>query len=683
MKKITFLYVFLVSVFFVAQSYSQITGAETINFSTTDNTNLGPIANDGEGGSTNITGVQINIFAINTSGVATNADLIYNVTDVGFGAAIEEGISISVDPASTAWRGIAIKSNDGSEFDFNGFESWEFAGVGSVTLNVRGYKNGVATGSGPVSITTGNADRKEHPSTDFPDADFGDVDEVRIISATDYYGTFDVFVFGAKVSGGGGGSTPTVATVAPTTVTGTEADLGGNVTNIGASAVIERGVVYALTATNANPEIGGTGVTKVVIGSGAGAYAQNITGLTAASAYSFKAYATNSSGTSYGSVENFNTSGGGGGGGNPTVQFVSTTSSRTENNTGGLGINAELSEQVPFTVTVDYTVTGTATGGGVDHTLANGTLTFNPTETTSFFTITTIDDAILEANETIVITLSNPTNAVLGTNTVHTHTINDNDTAAVTIADVSGNENDGSITVTATLNNAVQGGFSVDVATTDGTATTADNDYTAVTGHTLTFTGTAGETQTFTINPTADTKVEPNETLTVSMSNLNGTSLGVDISDGATVTINNDDTNSPPNAVDDSVATDVDLAFGEDDGARAITADILGNDTDPDIVDALTVIAINTTGTTGLVALVGGVVTYNPNGAFESLASGETATDTFTYTISDGNGGTDTATVTITINGANDTPDAVDDSVATDVDLAFGEDDGARAITAD
>ena len=32
----------------------------------------------------------------------------------------------------------------------------------------------------------------------------------------------------------------------------------------------------------------------------------------------------------------------------------------------------------------------------------------------------------------------------------------------------------------------------------------------------------------------------------------------------------------------------------------------------------------------------------------ESLAVGETATDTFTYTVDDGNGGTDTATVTIT-----------------------------------
>ncbi|MEM7579640.1 MAG: cadherin-like domain-containing protein, partial [Cyanobacteria bacterium P01_A01_bin.80] len=47
---------------------------------------------------------------------------------------------------------------------------------------------------------------------------------------------------------------------------------------------------------------------------------------------------------------------------------------------------------------------------------------------------------------------------------------------------------------------------------------------------------------------------------------------------------------------------------------------------------------------------------YNPNGQFESLNQGETATDTFTYTINDGNGLTDTATVSVTINGANENP---------------------------
>ncbi len=90
-------------------------------------------------------------------------------------------------------------------------------------------------------------------------------------------------------------------------------------------------------------------------------------------------------------------------------------------------------------------------------------------------------------------------------------TILNDDAAAITIADVSGNEDDGDITVTASLDNAVQGGFTVDVNTTDGTATTGDSDYTGISSETLTFTGTAGETQTFTLTPTSDSKLEPNE----------------------------------------------------------------------------------------------------------------------------------------------------------------------------
>ncbi len=59
--------------------------------------------------------------------------------------------------------------------------------------------------------------------------------------------------------------------------------------------------------------------------------------------------------------------------------------------------------------------------------------------------------------------------------------------------------------------------------------------------YTLTFAGNAGETQTFSVTPTADTKLEADETLAVSMNNLAGTSLAVDITDGAAVTIENDD----------------------------------------------------------------------------------------------------------------------------------------------
>ena len=107
-----------------------------------------------------------------------------------------------------------------------------------------------------------------------------------------------------------------------------------------------------------------------------------------------------------------------------------------------------------------------------------------------------------------------------------------------------------------------------------------------------------------------------------------------------------------------------------------VVVSVLGNDTDVDASDTLTVTSVDDTGTSGSVSLVGGVITYDPNGQFESLNAGETDTDTFTYTVSDGNGGSDTATVTMTIDGADDNGDPV----AGDDAVNVGEDDGSAPV---
>jgi VCBS repeat-containing protein len=108
--------------------------------------------------------------------------------------------------------------------------------------------------------------------------------------------------------------------------------------------------------------------------------------------------------------------------------------------------------------------------------------------------------------------------------------------------------------------------------------------------------------------------------------------------------------NRPPTAGNDGRTTD------EDHPVTVTAPGVLSNDSDPDAGDTLTVTAVDTSGTVGTVTAWGsdGSFTYDPNGQFESLQAGDSATDSFTYTVSDGNGGTDTATVTITINGVND-----------------------------
>ncbi len=79
--------------------------------------------------------------------------------------------------------------------------------------------------------------------------------------------------------------------------------------------------------------------------------------------------------------------------------------------------------------------------------------------------------------------------------------------------------------------------------------------------------------------------------------------------------------------------------FVEDDLATIQTSRLLANDTDPD-GDTLVVSAVSATSTGGAqLTLNGTSIEYDPTGAFDFLAEGETALDTFTYKVSDGRGG--------------------------------------------
>jgi len=94
-------------------------------------------------------------------------------------------------------------------------------------------------------------------------------------------------------------------------------------------------------------------------------------------------------------------------------------------------IGVSLSGAAESTVTVDYAVAGgTAIGGGVDYTLKAGPLSFAPGELTKYIEVTPVDDDLEEADETILLTLSNPSGAKLGASTEHTFTILDDDTGA-------------------------------------------------------------------------------------------------------------------------------------------------------------------------------------------------------------------------------------------------------------
>jgi len=107
---------------------------------------------------------------------------------------------------------------------------------------------------------------------------------------------------------GGAATAPSVTTDGESSLLKYGATLNGTVTSNGGATLTARGFVYSLTSVNNNPSIGGTGVTNVVEGgTTVSSFSSAVTGLTANSGYSYKAYATNSKGTSYGSVDTFTT----------------------------------------------------------------------------------------------------------------------------------------------------------------------------------------------------------------------------------------------------------------------------------------------------------------------------------------------------------------------------------------
>ncbi|MYJ39874.1 MAG: tandem-95 repeat protein [Gemmatimonadetes bacterium] len=138
----------------------------------------------------------------------------------------------------------------------------------------------------------------------------------------------------------------------------------------------------------------------------------------------------------------------------------------------------------------------------------------------------------------------------------------------------------------------------------------------------------------------------------------------------AEVAVEVTDVNEAPEAADDEAVTPED---------RAVTVDVLANDTDPE-GDRLRVRSVKAAAHGAVRLVSGGVVMYTPEADFHGA-------DSFAYVASDGRGLTDTAMVEITVLPVNDAPTAVgtvpdqtlDEGgapVQTDLSPYFGDVDG-------
>ncbi len=221
--------------------------------------------------------------------------------------------------------------------------------------------------------------------------------------------------------------------------------------------------------------------------------------------------------------------------------------SKAEGNSGTstMTFTVTLATASTKTVTVKYaTADGTATVADNDYVAKSGTLTFAPGTTTQTIGVTINGDTKVENDETFTVNLSTPVNAIIF-NAVGTGTITNDDVApppasVIAISDAStteGNSGTKNLNFTVTLTPGQTAPVTVHYATSDGSATTADHDYTATSG-TLTF--KAGQTTaTISVPIIGDTKIESNENFLVTLSAVTGNAT---VSDAQAVgTIINDD----------------------------------------------------------------------------------------------------------------------------------------------
>lgn len=282
---------------------------------------------------TPVSGATFNNAASISVASAVNDLVIDAIVGSGAGVAVGAGQTLRAnnnnlifsgdpDTGTSTEPGAAIVS-----MDWTGFTS----GIAHVALNIRQVP------SAPVSITT----------VTLPNATLNTTAYLEVVTATGGSGakTFAVtagalppgltlsaggtisgapntvgsfaFTITATDAGGATGSRaftiviagpPTVASPTSAALTATSVTLGGDVIATNGAAIVTRGVLFAPTLTNSAPVFGGTGVVAATAATaGTGVFTVNLTDLTPATAYSFRAYATNSTGVGYSPLAIFTT----------------------------------------------------------------------------------------------------------------------------------------------------------------------------------------------------------------------------------------------------------------------------------------------------------------------------------------------------------------------------------------
>lgn len=222
------------------------------------------------------------------------------------------------------------------------------------------------------------------------------------------------------------------------------------------------------------------------------------------------------------------------------VELSVSTSSATEAGQTVVTITATTGGNVSGNQTADIAITGTGISTE-DYATSGTTITIADGQKTGSVQLTVQNDSLVEATETLSVTLRNLSSGILaGTTTSADLTITDNDTATFSINDVSESEDAGTITFSVSVDQPVDIETQLEVTFADGSATAGD-DYEA-TSKTVTFAAGSTTSQPVIVNLVNDVAVESAETFIASLTVT--TAAGdrqFNVSDTGTATITNDD----------------------------------------------------------------------------------------------------------------------------------------------
>nr|MBA3683992.1 hypothetical protein [Planctomycetota bacterium] len=232
----------------------------------------------------------------------------------------------------------------------------------------------------------------------------------------------------------------------------------------------------------------------------------------------------------------------------PSVQFSVDGATAPEATTSA-ALTILLSAAAGRDVSVDYTLSGSAVGGGIDYTLAGGSVTFAAGQTSKALSLTIVNDALDESNEAVIVTLSSPGKATLGSRATYTYTITDNDaTPTVAFGSSTSSALEASSPGIAVLLSAASGLPVTIPLTVGGTASAGGADHDLASENFVIPPGTSSATIPVAI--VGDQSDEPNQTVVVTMGTPTNATLGAITAH--TYTIQDDD--APPR-LDFAIAT--------------------------------------------------------------------------------------------------------------------------------